>query len=74
MVGEEAVLVKSRDGEIITLNPAASLVWDRLDGEKGHGELAEEVCRKFEVDMETAQKDAKKFLTDLEKKGLAVKQ
>lgn len=74
MVGEEAVLVKSRDGKIITLNPTASLVWDKLDGKKGAEELAKEVCRKFGVGGETAQHDTKKFLRDLEKKGLTVKQ
>ncbi len=67
----EAVLVNVRRDEVLHLNPTASFLWSRLDGEKTLMEIAAAMCEEFEVAEERALADAVEFATLLMRQGVA---
>lgn len=71
LVEGEAVLVNVGRDEVMHLNPVASFIWSRMDGEVELEELARGVAAEFEVDYDTALSDALDFAQQLMDQGVA---
>jgi hypothetical protein len=68
----QAVIVCPARLELHQLDEVATFLWNRLERPRSAADLAEELCREYEVDPETAGRDVRAFLDEIEKKGLAV--
>jgi len=55
---------------IYTLNDVGSLIWSMIDGRTTVDQIADALCRSYEVTLEEAAKDLGAFLGDLEAAGL----
>lgn len=71
MVGGEAVLVNVRQDEVIHLDPVASFIWSKMDGQAVLEDIAGAVVGEFDVDMETALEDTVAFAGRLLEQGAA---
>jgi hypothetical protein len=45
-------------------------VWELVDGKRTVSEIAEEICKKYDVEREVAERDALEFLKTLQDKEL----
>lgn len=66
----EAILVVTARDEICHLNPAATFLWEALDGRSSLAELAGKMAEAFEVEREEALADALRFASDLLQRGM----
>jgi hypothetical protein len=74
------VNVRNVDGEVVVLdrqsdlihqlNPTASYVWDRCDGQASVAEIAHQLAAMFEVDLNTAVQDVATTVMQLHRLGL----
>lgn len=71
IIEDEAVLVNVRRDEVLHLNPTASYLWSKLDGEKSLEEIAEAMTLEYEVGKEEALRDIMEFASRLLEKGVA---
>jgi methyltransferase-like protein len=71
IVDEEAVLVNVKKDEVIHLDPVASFIWSKMDGQASMQEIADAVVEEFEVDLETALADSMEFARRLLEQGAA---
>lgn len=55
---------------IYSLNEVGSVIWSMLDGETTVGAVIDEVCLRFGVSREEAERDTLEFLRGLESAGL----
>lgn len=56
--------------EIVVLNPVSALIWKELETEKSLDEIAEAVCKNFDVSKDEARADAAEFLEILKNGGV----
>jgi Coenzyme PQQ synthesis protein D (PqqD) len=71
MLGGEMMIMSAVDSTFFTLNPVASVIWQAADGCTPLSEIVERhVCSEFEVDAETAQRDAEQFVEELSSHGI----
>lgn len=68
--GEDYVLVPVTNNiadmkSVYTLNNTGAFIWNRLDGTKTVKDIAAEVEQEFDVDADTALKDALAFFRDM---------
>ena len=62
MLGGEMMVMSAVDSTFFTLNPVASVIWQAADGNTPLSEIvARHVCTEFEIDPETALRDAEHF-------------
>jgi hypothetical protein len=70
-IGDELMIMSARDSSLFSLNETAAILWDAADG---HTELAEivarDICPLFEVDAETALRDARELALQLAERGI----
>jgi hypothetical protein len=76
-VAGESVLVPVRGNVadmqcLYALDEVAEYIWNCIDGESSAGWIAAKVAEKFDVDEETAERDAGLFIEDLLKHELVV--
>ena len=74
-VGQEALLVpvRNRVGDldsIFTLNETAIAVWESLDGKTSIDDIADKLCREYDVDRARAAEDAGEIVRALVEAGL----
>ena len=69
-IDDECVIVNTRSGNVHQLNPVAACIWCNLEDDMDLSSIAEILCEKFEVDMETALRDAEACLKALCNLGL----
>lgn len=69
-IAGEVVIAKRDNRTIRVLNRTASLIWTMSDGKRQVGEIAAEVCSKFEVEPEQARADVDGFCQQLLEAGL----
>ena len=70
-LGGEMIIMSASDSSLYTLNEQAAAIWQAADGVTPLAEIAEHVlCVKFEVDAETAYRDALGFVDDLSAHGI----
>lgn len=71
MLGGEMMIMSAIDSTFFTLNPVASLIWQAADGCTPLSEIvAHQVCSEFEVDFETAHRDAEHFVEEISSHGI----
>ena len=75
VAGETIIVpIKSNVGDlnsIFTLNEIGTMIWELIDGERSASEIAEAICKTYEVKREIAEKDTLEFLNTLQEAGLA---
>lgn len=64
-VEEGGLAVKHDTAEILTFNPIAIEIFEKLDGKRSVKDLLEEILGEYEVQREVAEKDLLEFLEDL---------
>ena len=70
-VAGEVVILRADDSSLYVLNPVASAVWEAADGRTSLDTVVRDViCRDYDVDAETALRDASEFLAELSAQGL----
>ena len=72
MLGDEMVIMSSKDSTLFTLNPVATVIWNAADGSKTLQQISELVCEEFAVSPEMALADARELVTDLAKHGIVL--
>src|SRR5215471_17419835 len=71
MLGGEMMIMSAVDSTFFTLNPVATVIWQAADGRTPLSEIVtSKVCEEFEVDPETAQRDAEHFVSELSQHGI----
>jgi len=53
----QAVVLDPREGQLCRLNPAASSLWQRLDGEKTLAAVLQELENEYAVNLDILRKD-----------------
>lgn len=71
MLGGEMMIMSAVDSTFFTLNPVATLIWQAADGRTPLSEIvATKVCKEFDVEPETAERDAEQFVSELSQHGI----
>jgi len=71
MLGGEMMIMSAADSTFFTLNPVATVIWQAADGSAPLSEIVTlHVCGEFEVDFETAYRDAEQFVGELSGHGV----
>lgn len=71
-VPEGGLVVHHEKAEILTLNPIAIEIFDKLDGKKKVSEILKEIIKNYDVEENEAEKDILEFLNDLFEKNLII--
>ena len=69
-VGDEAVLLDERSGDLHALDPLATLMWQCFDGSSSLGEIVLDVAEVFAVEQGQALRDLLQLVADLGTRGL----
>ena len=70
-LGDEVVILDEVGTQVCMLNKTAAMVWILADGTKTLDEIAESVCKRFDVGPEKALADVREFRDQLLGAGLA---
>jgi Coenzyme PQQ synthesis protein D (PqqD) len=69
----ETIILSPKNSQLYSLNAIATLIWQEADGKSTLSEIVERrVCPEYEVDFETACKDANELVADLAGQGLFI--
>jgi hypothetical protein len=70
-LGDEMMIMSATDSTFFTLDPVATLIWQAADGQTPLFEIvASTICGEFDVDAETAERDAEEFVEGLAGHGI----
>jgi Coenzyme PQQ synthesis protein D (PqqD) len=70
-LGDEMMIMSASDSTLFSLNSVASVIWEAADGRTPLSEIVRSrVCADFEVDPETAYRDAEEFVNSLAQHGI----
>lgn len=70
-LGDELMIMSSRDSALFSLNQSAAILWDAADGTTALADIvAREICQRFEIDVDTALRDARETAEGLAKHGI----
>lgn len=69
-VGGEMVILSADDSSLFVLNDVGTAIWEAADGRTSLDAIADGVCREFDVDLETAQRDVTEFVSALAAAGV----
>jgi len=67
---DEAIIYDATKSKVHALNATARLIWNGCDGKHTVEDLAEELCRRFEVDQDTAIRDTRRAIEEFRALGL----
>jgi hypothetical protein len=71
MLGGEMMIMAVKDSTLFSLNETASVIWQAADGVTPLREIVErEIVPRFEVDAETAYRDALELTEELAQHGI----
>jgi hypothetical protein len=71
MIGDEMMVMSSRDSTLFSLNPVASIIWNAADGQTPLNEIvAKRICPAFDVEVNDALRDAETFARELAAHGI----
>jgi hypothetical protein len=72
-MADEMVIMAVKNSKVFSLNPTATRIWTAADGATTLREIvAREVVSEFEVDAETAYRDALELVEELAQEGIMV--
>ena len=67
----EMMVMNSADSKFFTLNEVATAIWQAADGHTPLSQIVrDDICEEFEVDLEQAQADAERFVSELASHGI----
>ena len=70
-IGDELMIMFARDSSLFSLNETAALLWDAADGRTPLAEIvARELCPAFDIDADTALRDAAELAQGLAERGI----
>jgi len=71
LLGGEMMIMSAVDSTFFTLNPVATAIWQAADGETSLSDIVKHhICTEFEVDTETALRDAEHFVEEFSRHGI----
>jgi hypothetical protein len=70
IIDGETVILNLKDNAFYFLNPMGSFIWNLADGKTKVNKIIAAMLKEFDVDYETAEKDASSFIKSLSKKGI----
>ena len=71
VMADEMVIMSVKNSKVFSLNPTATRIWTAADGATPLREIvARAVVSEFEVDAETAYRDARELVEDLAQEGI----
>lgn len=71
LLGDEMMIMSAPDSTLFSLNGTATLIWQAADGHTPLSQIVKErVCTEFDVDLETAYRDAEQFVEMLVQHGI----
>jgi hypothetical protein len=70
-LGDETMVLAIPDSTLFSLNEVASLIWEAADGHTSlHDIVTKAIVTQFEIDAETAYRDALELVEELGRRGL----
>lgn len=70
-LGDEFVVMSAVDSTLYTLSEVGAVLWEAADGRTPLSEIvSRDVCCKFDVDQQTALRDAEEFVRALADRGI----
>ena len=73
MLGGEMMVMSTKDSTFFSLNEVATVIWQAADGRTPLSEIVtNQICQKFDVDQERAQRGADHFVGELSQHGILV--
>ena len=71
LLAGEMMVMNSADSTFFTLNEVATAIWQAADGRTPLSQIVrDDICEKFDVDIEQAQTDAERFVAELSSHGI----
>ena len=71
VLGGEMMVMSAADSTFFTLNEVATVIWQAADGKTPLSQIvANHVCSTFEVEAESANRDAEQFVEQLSQHGI----
>lgn len=71
LLGGEMMVMSAADSTFFTFNEVATAIWQAADGRTPLSQIvADKVCREFDVEPETAHRDAEQFINELSQHGI----
>jgi len=71
LLGGEMMIMSAIDSTFFTLNPVATVVWQAADGRTSLSDIVTcHICTEFDVDPDTAYRDAQHFVEELSRHGI----
>ena len=71
LMGDEMIIMSASDSTLFSLNSVATAIWEAADGRTPLAEIVRSrICGDFEVDPDTAYRDAEEFVDSLAQHGI----
>ena len=71
MLGGEMMVMSAVDSTFFTLNEVATAIWQAADGQTPLSDIVSgTICSQFEIDPESARRDAEEFVSQLSQHGI----
>ena len=71
MLGGEMMIMSAVDSTFFTLNEVATVIWQAADGSVPLSRIVQEkICQEFDVEAETAFRDAQQFVDEISRHGI----
>jgi coenzyme PQQ synthesis protein D (PqqD) len=64
-VAGQMVILSAGDSHMFVLNEVGTAVWNAADGRTPLSSVVDRVCREYDVDRETAERDVREFVDQL---------
>jgi len=64
-VDGELLILNREQQQIHQLNPVASFIWNKLDGQQSNDQLVTAIIEKYEVEQDVAKHDLESLLSEL---------
>ncbi len=71
-VGDETVILHLVNGTYYGLDPVGTRIWGLIKGGVATPEICRTLADEYDVDLATIEKDARRFLTELEAQGIVI--
>ena len=70
-IGDELMIMSARDSSLYSLNETAAILWQAADGVTLLADIvARDICPHFDIDPDTALRDARELAEDLAACGI----
>ena len=69
-IGDETIFINEKGDRLHTINELGSFIWEHIDGDASLGDILDSVLSEYEAEREEAQEDLRRFIKELEEKGI----